>query len=78
MHKACVKPCRAASCKPCSTAAPLPWLVPSTNTCKPSSWAAISCNSAVVPSVLPSTTTHTGFHWARASRTVSNTLRPGL
>jgi hypothetical protein len=28
--------------------------------------------------VLPSTTTHTGAHWARAAFTVENTFEPGL
>jgi len=38
---------------------------------RPASAAAISCSPCAVPSVLPSTTTQTGFHWARAARTVS-------
>ena len=40
--------------------------------------AAIRRRPSVVPSVLPSTTTHTGHHCARAARTVSYTLGPVL
>ena len=73
-----VKPWAAARSRPCSTAAPLPTLCGSTITRKPSSRAAMACRPAALSSVLPSTTTQTGVHWARAARTVSYTLGPGL
>jgi hypothetical protein len=74
----CVKPCAAAALSPASTATPLPRLRDSTITRSPGSCSAMACRRSVLPSVLPSTTTQTGFHCARALRTVSSTLTPGL
>ena len=68
---ACVNPACAAACRPCSTAAPLPRFSGSTITLSPGSDAASAVSPAAVPSSLPSTTTQTGCHCARAARTVS-------
>src|SRR4029453_10742252 len=62
----------------CSVAAPFPLLCGRVNTRSPASRVAISRNCSAVPSVLPSTTTQTGFQWERASRTVSTTFSPVL
>ncbi len=78
MVSACVKPAACAWRMPSSTAAPLPWFTACTITRRPGSCWAISRSQASLPSVLPSTTTHTGFQWRRAARTVSMTVRPGL
>ncbi|MNK49655.1 hypothetical protein D3C87_685140 [compost metagenome] len=75
---ACVKPASFAARKPCSTAEPLPWFCGSTHTRSPGSPAAICCSRSPVPSSLPSITTHTGFHWARAAATVENRRSPVL
>ncbi len=75
---ACVKPASRAIRRPCSTAAPLPWFCGSTKTRRPGSSAAICCNRSPVPSVLPSITTQTGLHTARAAATVENTRSPVL
>ena len=73
-----VKPSAAASLMPCSTAAPFPPFSGRTITRSAGSLATSSCSFCAVPSVLPSTTTQTGSHCASASRTVSQTLGPGL
>ena len=78
MVSAWVNPSRAACSMPASTAAPLPRFSGSTSTRRPGSCAAMACSRAALPSVLPSTTTHTGFHRARAAATVSCTRGPGL
>ena len=78
MVSAWVKPSRAACSMPASTAAPLPRFSGCTSTRRPESRAAISRSQSALPSVLPSTTTQTGAHTARAAATVSRTLAPGL
>ena len=75
---ACVKPAARAAFRPCSTAAPLPPFAGSANSFRPGSVPPSRAAPAGVPSVLPSMTTHTGFHCARAARTVSNTFGPVL
>jgi hypothetical protein len=67
-----------ASCAPYNIAAPLPRLRATSSTCRPGSAAAMAGNVTSLPSSLPSITTQTGSHCARAARTVSNTLGPGL
>jgi hypothetical protein len=68
---ACVKPAACAASSARRTAAPLPLLRGSTSTRRPLSAAAIVFSPSAVPSSLPSTTTQTGDHAARAERTVS-------
>ncbi|MDT4881399.1 hypothetical protein FQZ97_1172570 [compost metagenome] len=78
MVSACVKPAWAARPMPSSTADPLPRFSGNTMMRRPSSPWARACRLRSVPSVLPSTTTQTGVHCARAWRTVSSTCGPGL
>ena len=78
MVNACVNPQFRASRNPKSTAAPLPQLRGSTNIRRAGSAAAICARRSAEPSVLPSTTTHTGAQRSSAARTVSNTFSPGL
>ena len=78
MVSAWVKPACRASMSPCSTAAPLPWLRGSTNTRRPGVLAARAVRRSAVPSVLPSTTTQTGFQTSSAAATVENTCSPVL
>ena len=66
-----LNPAAAASSRPCSTAAPLPLFSGSTQTRRPGSRVARCSRPSAVPSVLPSTTTHTGHHIARAAATVA-------
>jgi len=69
--RTCVKPASRASSMPCRTAAPLPPFLGNTITFKPGSALALLRNPSAVPSVLASTTTHTGFQERRAAWTVS-------
>jgi hypothetical protein len=52
---------------PCNTAAPLPQFLRNTLTLRPGSTLAIAHNPSAVPSVLASTTIHTGFQASRAA-----------
>jgi hypothetical protein len=78
MTSAWVKPARSAAIKPSKTAAPLPPFSARANTRSAGSTHAMAVSASHEPSVLPSTITHTGFHSARAARTVSGPFAPGL
>ena len=78
MVSAWVKPACCAAISPSRIAAPLPPLRARTSTRSDGSSRASAVSASALPSVLPSTTTHTGSQLARAARTVSNARAPGL
>ena len=71
-----LNPAAAAASRPCSTAPPLPALTGRLST--RSAGSASARNRVAEPSVLPSSTTHTGDPAAHAARTVSSRMGPVL